>query len=130
MLKILVSNKSMLMLHNFTAEKHEDIKPIFEESNTQKRRPLEPAHHPNHHQLTAFPPDDSTRKIVRTSHKKLDAKGLCGHTPTNLSKLIFETPLKEKTHEFEQRNLFNSCSPMNRLIFQLCTEKPQEEPKQ
>lgn len=63
--------------------------------------------------------------MVRTSHKKLDGKGI-GHTPTNLSKLIFETPLKEKSHELEQRNLFNSCSPINRLIFQLCTDKPDD----
>ena len=101
MLKILISNKSTLMLHNLTAEKHEpDFQKPLEESNTQKRRPLEPVHHPANQQQTAFVAEDSTRKVVRTSHKKLDSKGLCGHTPTNLSKLIFETPMKEKTHEF------------------------------
>jgi hypothetical protein len=47
-------------------------------------------HHPDRNiQQTAFVADDSTRKVIRTSHKKLDSKGLCGHTPTNLSKLIF-----------------------------------------
>lgn len=128
MLKILISNKSTLMLHNLTAEKQEpDFQKPLEESNTQKRRPLEPVHHPTNQQQTAFVAEDSTRKIVRTSHKKLDSKALCGQTPTNLSKLIFETPLKEKTHEFEQRNFFGSCSPINRLIFQLCSDKPMEE---
>jgi hypothetical protein len=38
--------------------------------------------------------DESIKKPARTSQKKFDSKHL-GHTPTNLSKLMFETPLKE-----------------------------------
>lgn len=91
MLKILLSNKSTLILSNFTAEKQENYefhKPT-EESNTQKRKPLESIPIPDRNiQQTAYLVEDSTRKMVRTSHKKLDGKGI-GHTPTNLSKLIF-----------------------------------------
>lgn len=96
MLKILNSNKSFLVLNASHADK---IEPEFhkpEEINTQKRKPLESLPIPDRNiQQTAFHGDESMKKPARTSHKKLDSKHLGGHTPTNLSKLMFETPLKE-----------------------------------
>lgn len=97
MLKILNSNKSLIVLN---ASLHSDKmdqefhKPT-DESNTQKRKPLESLAIPDRNiQQTAYHADESMKKPARTSHKKLDSKNLCGHTPTNLSKLMFETPLK------------------------------------